>query len=80
LISPHQDGDEAGPGRSRLLAAAISAATALGAIAGASPAALGAAAPTAARTAAAYVKPVVAYRNLALPNADTATVTPTAWR
>ena len=59
--------------RPRWLAAAVSAVTALGVIAVA-PAALGAAAPITSPSAPAYQKPTVVYRDLALPNGDTATV------
>jgi hypothetical protein len=59
--------------RRRLLAGAVGAATTLGVIAGVSPAAIGAEAHTA-RTATVHAKPALVYRNLALPDGDTATV------
>lgn len=59
--------------RRRLLCGVVCAVTTLGVIAGAGPAALGAEAHTA-RPATVHATPALVYRNLALPNGDTATV------
>jgi len=59
--------------RRRMLAGAVSAVTMLGVIVGVGPAAIGAEAHTA-RPATVHAKPALVYRNLALPNGDTATV------